>query len=119
MVKITILGSLEKGESYEVRVPSIRDVELYRGDHEEAYRKATETFHPAIESSEFVLVYAPDGIGEHTGRDLEHAIKNKIPHLIYPDDMIKARAYDDIMSRERRLKLTDVRQEDQRREGRV
>lgn len=101
MVKIMVLGSLEKGETYEVIVPRIVDPELYREDHEEAYRKATEIFYPEIESSAFVLVYAPNGIGPHTGQDLEHAIKNKIPHLIYPDDMIKARAYDDIMSRAR------------------
>ena len=111
MVKITVLGSLEKGEIYEVIVPRIEDPELYRDNHEEAYRKATEVFYPAIESSEFVLVYAPNGIGSHTGQDLEHAIKNKIPHLIYPDDMIKARAYDDIMRRERKVKITDEYQE--------
>ena len=112
MVKIVILGSLEKGETYEVTVPRIEDPELYERDHEEAYRKATESFYPEIESSDLVLIYAPDGIGHHTGRDLEHAIKNKIAHMIYPDDMIKARAYDDIMRRERKSKLSDDRQED-------
>jgi len=109
MVKITILGSLEKGKTYEVIVPRIENPELYENDHEEAYRKATETFYPAIESSDFVLVYAPEGIGPHTGEDLEHAIKMKIAHIIYPDDMIKARAYDDLMTRTRERIIKEER----------
>lgn len=57
---------------------------LYTKDHEEAYLRATEVFYPFIEESDLVVVYAPNGIGEHTGRDLDHAIEYEVPYIIYP-----------------------------------
>ena len=52
---------------------------------EEGYKKASEIFYPAIEKADVVLVYAPDGVGEHTARDiLEACRQNKEVFLIVP-----------------------------------
>jgi len=71
MVKIVILGSC-RFEPYEIlAVPK----KLTDTPHttEEGYRKACKIFHPAIELADEVWVYALDGIGEHTRRDMEFA----------------------------------------------
>lgn len=44
---------------------------------EEGYKKASEIFYPAIAQADAVLVYAPDGIGEHTARDILEAVNQK------------------------------------------
>lgn len=73
--KFVILGSC-KHEPYAVlAMPNRLDAKLYENDHEAAYAHAWEYFKPAIESADVVIVYAPDGIGEHTQRDLDYAIK--------------------------------------------
>ena len=72
MPKIVILGSCRYGPYTILAVP-----DPIPGLHntEEGYRKAAEKFYPAIDQADEVWVYAPDGVGEHTGRDLEYAKK--------------------------------------------
>jgi hypothetical protein len=40
---------------------------------EEGYQIAIAKFYPAIDETDEVWVYAPDGVSEHTGRDLAYA----------------------------------------------
>jgi len=72
VVKVVILGSC-RFEPYEIlAVPSKNE----KWNTEEGYRMAAEKFYPAIEQADEVWVYAPDGIGEHTHRDMEFAKKS-------------------------------------------
>jgi len=82
-VKIVVLGSLEHGD-YEVLAPHKLDPELYEEDHEKAYEKATEVFYPAIDEATFVVVYQPHGLGGHTEKDREYAVKQGKPIIYYP-----------------------------------
>lgn len=87
MTKIVILGSC-RFEPYEV----IAKPEKVEGkwNTEEGYQKATEKFYPAMQESDLILVYAPDGIGEHTKRDIDYAnsIGKKV-HVLIPLDTIE------------------------------
>lgn len=70
MTKIVILGS-RRFSPYEIlAVPN-----LIPGawNTEEGYEIAAKKFYPAIDQADEVWVYAPDGIGEHTQRDLNYA----------------------------------------------
>ena len=85
MPKITILGSCSF-EPYEIlAAPNKLDAELYEKDHERAYDDAFEKlFKKAIEDCDFVFVYNPYGIGDHTKKDLEYA-KSIGKHIVYFD----------------------------------
>lgn len=73
MPKIVIVGSC-RHEPYEIlMMPNKLDGKLYDEDHEEAYFQACKRFYPAIAEADIVIAYVPDGIGEHTRRDLKHA----------------------------------------------
>lgn len=70
MPKIVILGSC-RFEPYEIlavpnKIPNAWNTE-------EGYQIACKIFHPAIEQADVVLVYAPDGVGIHTQRDINYA----------------------------------------------
>ena len=98
MTNITILGSCRHSPYSILAKPDPLDPRYTVDRHaffnnEEQYQKATEGFYPAIESSDVVLVYAPDGIGEHTQRDLDHAISKEIPYIIFPDDRANSVLY--------------------------
>ena len=86
LVKITILGSC-RFEPYEIlAMPNKLDAELYERDHEGAYDDAFEkVFKNAIDESDVIFVYAPDGIGEHTDRDIQYAIQKGKPIVIFGD----------------------------------
>lgn len=80
MPKIVILGSC-KYEPYEVlavpnKIPNAWNTE--RG-----YELASKKFYPAIEKADIVLVYAPDGIGEHTQRDIDFAMSKGKPIFLF------------------------------------
>ena len=80
MTKIVILGSCRFSPYIFLAVP-----EPIPGLHntEEGYQTASKKFYPAINEADEIWVYAPDGIGEHTGRDLEYALsKKKIIRII-------------------------------------
>jgi len=87
MPKITILGSCAF-EPYEIlAMPNRLDAKLYEEDHEKAYQDAFEkVFKKAIEECDFVFVYNPYGIGDHTKKDLEHA-KRMGKHIVYFDSL--------------------------------
>jgi len=73
MPKIVILGAC-RFEPYEVLAVPEKIPELW--NTEKGYQIAFQTkFKTAIEKADIVLVYAPDGIGEHTQKDIEYAIK--------------------------------------------
>lgn len=73
MVKIVILGSC-KHEPYEVLfMPNKLNPKLYKEDHEKAYLEACKVVFPAIAEADIIIAYVPDGIGEHTRRDLKYA----------------------------------------------
>ena len=81
MVKITILGSC-RFEPYEVlAVPEKNE----KWNTEEGYQIAFKKFKKAIDESDVIFVYAPDGIGEHTDRDIQYAIQKGKPIVIYGD----------------------------------
>ena len=70
MPKIVILGSC-RFEPYEVlavpnKVPNAWNTE-------EGYKIAAQKFYPAIEKADLIICFAPDGVGEHTKRDVEYA----------------------------------------------
>jgi len=70
MVKIVILGSC-RHEPYEVlAVP--RKIEG-KWNTENGYIEASKKIYPAIAEADVVIAYVPDGIGEHTRRDLQYA----------------------------------------------
>ena len=83
MPKIAILGSC-MNEPYEVLfMPNKLDPKLYDENHEEAYRQACDVVYPKIEEADLVIVYAPDGLGEHTTRDIIYALKaGKKPYIV-------------------------------------
>jgi len=80
MPKIVILGSC-RYEPYEIlfvpkKIPGLWNTE-------EGYRKASERCYSAIDRADEVWVYAPEGIGEHTARDLGYAKrKGKVIRII-------------------------------------
>lgn len=74
MPKIVILGSC-RFAPYEVLAAPKKVPNMW--NTEEGYTKAAEVFYPAIASADAVLVYAPDGIGEHTARDILEACRQK------------------------------------------
>ncbi len=81
MPKIVILGPC-KHAPYEILLtPNPFDKKLYVEDHEKAYGEACKRFYPAIEQADFILVYAPNGIGEHTQKDIDYA-KSKGKHIV-------------------------------------
>lgn len=69
-MKIVILGSCRFAPYKVLAVPN-----PIAGLHntEEGYIEAAKIFYPAINDADVVIVYAPDGIGEHTLRDLKYA----------------------------------------------
>jgi hypothetical protein len=56
-------------------MPNKFDPKLYKENHEKAYLEACKKVFPLIDSCDEVWVYAPDGIGEHTRRDIQYARK--------------------------------------------
>jgi len=70
MVKIVILGSCRFAPYEILAVP-----DPIPGAHntEPGYLLAAKKFYPAIAKSDVVIAYIPDGIGEHTRRDLKYA----------------------------------------------
>jgi len=70
MPKIVILGSC-RYEPYEIlaipnKIPNAWNTE-------KGYKIASQKFYPAIERADEIWIYAPEGIGEHTKRDIEYA----------------------------------------------
>jgi len=63
---------------------------------EEEYKIAFETvFKEAIEKCDFIFVYNPTGIGEHTKRDIEFA-KKQGKHIVYFDPLQIESPWDNI-----------------------
>ena len=84
MPKITILGSCSF-QPYEIlAVPEKNEM----WNTEEGYQLAFKKFKKAIDDCDFVFVYNPYGIGEHTGRDLEYA-KSQGKHIVYFESWLK------------------------------
>jgi len=70
MPKIVVLGSCRFEPYVILAVPNkIRNA----WNTEKGYKIASQKFYPAIENADEVWVYAPDGIGEHTRRDIDYA----------------------------------------------
>jgi len=86
MPKIVVLGSA-RYEPYEFlavpnKIPGAWNTE-------EGYRIASKKFYPAIDEADEVWVYAPQGIGEHTLRDLQYAQSKhkKIRYIATSDEL--------------------------------
>lgn len=72
MTKIVILGSCRYAPYEILAVPNpIPNA----WNTERGYEMASRVFYPAIDEADEVWIYAPDGIGEHTRRDIEYALK--------------------------------------------
>jgi len=70
MPKIVILGSC-RHEPYEILAVPNKIPKAW--NTEKGYEIASKKFYPAIDKADEVWVYAPDGIGEHTFRDMKYA----------------------------------------------
>ena len=71
MPKIVVVGST-RFEPYDIiAVP--RRLPNYTND-EKSYQEAFKLFKPAIDICDEVWVYFPDGIGEHTTKDMMYAL---------------------------------------------
>jgi len=85
MPKIVVLGSCRHSPYIILAVPEkvVKDGKNL-WNTEEGYKIAFEKFKKAINECDEVWVYAPDGLGEHTRRDLEYAknIGKKIKVII-------------------------------------
>jgi len=71
MVKIVILGSC-RFAPYEILATP--EPISSKWNTEEGYKEATKRFYPAIDKADIVIAYCPDGIGEHTRRDIYYAL---------------------------------------------
>ena len=70
MTKFVILGSC-RFEPYEILAVPDR---IEGGTNDDAgYKKASTIFYPAMKQADVIIVYAPDGIGEHTQKDIDFA----------------------------------------------
>jgi hypothetical protein len=70
-MKVVILGSCRFAPYEIIAVP---DPIPNAHNTEKGYAIAFKKFKPAIDQADEVWVYAPDGIGEHTRRDLNYAL---------------------------------------------
>ena len=70
MVRIVILGSCRFSPYIVLAAPNPLSNAF---NTEEGYLRAARLFYPAIDEADIVIVYAPDGIGEHTARDMAYA----------------------------------------------
>lgn len=76
MPKIVIVGSC-RFEPYKILLVPQKIQGLW--NTEEGYKQASKLFYPAMDECDEVWVYAPDGVGEHTKRDIGYArSKHKI-----------------------------------------
>ena len=82
MPKIVILGSCRYEPYIILFAPNkVTPPELY--NTEEGYKKISRLIYAAIDNADEIWVYIPDGIGEHTTRDLEYAkSKGKIIRVL-------------------------------------
>ena len=76
-MKIVILGSCRVGPYEIIKVP---EKEYSKNgkclwNTEEGFKQAFTKFKKAMDEADEIWVYAPDGLGEHTKRDLEYARK--------------------------------------------
>jgi hypothetical protein len=85
MPKIVILGSC-RHEPYEVLAVPNKINGAWNTDR--GCKLASKIFHPAIEKADLVFVYAPDGIGEHTQRDIDHAKKHGKTLVVFEQGMV-------------------------------
>ena len=78
MPNITILGSCRHSPYTILAKPDpLNPAYTVESHHEfntdEEYVNACKIFYPAIDQSDIVIVWAPDGVGDHTAKDIEHA----------------------------------------------
>ena len=88
MVKIVFLGSC-RFSPYEIL--AVPDPIPGAWNTDEGYEIAFKVFKPAIENADVVIVHNPDGVGEHTGRDLNYA-KSLNKHIIYTHSLEEGNA---------------------------
>ena len=73
MTKFVFLGS-RRFAPYEI--PFVPLIMSDISDEEERYQTSIKKSHPAMDESDVIIVYAPDGIGKHTQLDIDYALKN-------------------------------------------
>jgi hypothetical protein len=72
MPKVVVLGSCRFSPYEFLAVPN----KIPKAwNTEKGYKIAAEKFYPAIKQADEVWLYTPDGLGAHTKRDLEFALK--------------------------------------------
>ena len=81
MTKFVFLGSC-RHEPYKI-LATPKKVQG-KWNTEEGYQKASEIFYPSIDEADVVIVFAPDGIGEHTWRDMKYAREQGKKIVIIP-----------------------------------
>ena len=73
MTKFVILGS-RRFAPYKVSFTPLEIPDIL--DEEERFQISIKKSHPAMDEADVIIVYAPDGIGIHTQRDIDYALKN-------------------------------------------
>jgi hypothetical protein len=83
-MKIVILGSC-RFEPYEIIAVPNKIPGAWNTD--EGYEMAAKIFYPAMDEADEIWAYAPDGIGEHTQKDIDYAHSiGKTVHIITYSD---------------------------------
>ena len=80
MTKFVILGSC-RFEPYDILAVPNKIPKAWNTD--KGYVIAAKIFYPAMDEADVILVYAPDGIGLHTQKDIDyaHSIGKKVYEL--------------------------------------
>ena len=73
MPKIVIVGSC-RYEPYIILTTPEKVPNLW--NTEEGYKIASKKFYPAIKEADEIWIYAPEGIGKHTLKDIQYAKKH-------------------------------------------
>ena len=80
MTKFVVLGSC-RFEPYEILAVPNKIPRAWNTD--KGYALAAKIFYPAMDKADVIIVYAPDGIGLHTQKDIDyaHSIGKKVYEL--------------------------------------
>ena len=82
MPKMVILGSCKHEPYVVLAMPNKLNPKMYNENHKKAYEHACKYFYPAIDNTDIIIVYCPDGIGKHTQKDINYA-KSKNKKIVY------------------------------------
>ena len=101
MPKIVILGSC-RFEPYIILAVPNKIPNAWNTD--EGYEIASKIFYPAMDEADLIIVFAPDGIGEHTQKDIDYAEKKGKKIVVLTEKMLKNKTKRDVRHQRSRNK---------------